>query len=310
MMSNIDLIVDIFKDLENKLIELFDIGRKESFHLTSSILLTPKYYNISALSNEDNCEIERLFNKFKSIDYSINDMRRAYRESYLLSLQDEENYEINSTLELPLLYLKEIVDILSTKFDVYSESKILNAYGNDGNLATILSSNGFKVYETVKDENELKISEKLRDFCKQDFLIQTDLPSSSFRADIIVGDPFLRKIEDILIYFLDYQEYLNYGGFFVSVLPTNFVRDRVFSDMIEEYSLVLIGVVEYPIDLVGGLMKSSIVILEKKSSLNKDFFHTNMPSVKNINDNLKVIEDIKNYLKEYIGGNYNENNVN
>ena len=91
---------------------------------------------------------------------------------------------------------------------------------------------------------------------------------------------------------------------------TDFIKSRVFSDMLERYSLKLIGVIEYPKDLYEGLIKNSIVILEYKGEDNKEFFTAEMPSVQKIEDNYKVLNNIGSYLKGYLEGEKNENNVN
>ena len=82
----------------------------------------------------------------------------------------------------------------------------------------------------------------------------------SFRCDLLISDPFLNKVEDILVFFEDYLEYLNNESFMIVVLPTDFIRSRVFSDLIIDKGLVLIGLIEYPKDYFDGLIKSSIVI--------------------------------------------------
>ena len=132
-------------------------------------------------------------------------------------------------------------------------------------------------------------------------MLLRSLPVPSFRADIIVSDPFLRNPEDILVFFEDYMEYLNMGGFFVVTLPTDYIRSRVFSDSLEKHSLVLLGLIEYPKDLLEGLIDSSIVILEKKDTTNKEFFHISMSSVKDIEKNIEIMGEIKKYLTEYLG---------
>ena len=91
---------------------------------------------------------------------------------------------------------------------------------------------------------------------------------------------------------------------------TDFVRSRVFTDMIEKYGYKFIGLIEYPKDLMEGLIQNSIVILENKKEENKEFFHAEMPSIKNVDANIKVMNEIKDYLVHYIRSENNENNVN
>ena len=116
-------------------------------------------------------------------------------------------------------------------------------------------------------------------------------------------------MEDILVFFEDYHEYLNNEGFFIVSLMNEFVRSRVFSDMLEKYGYVLIGIIEYPKDLLEGIIDNSIVILEAKDDKNLEFFHLQMALVKNVDGNFQKIKEIKKYLREYREGSKNENHV-
>jgi len=312
--KSIKELTNLINQLTDEIHQVFDVPLDSSFRLATTILNQPSLPNFGNIKEEENRQIHALYSELKESNYRASDMRRAYREAYLTSQREKENYTVDITLELPLIYLKVISETLIKKFEIYEHKNVLNALANDGNLSCALAIssniNESDLYVTVKDENELKIAENLRDLCAFSYPIQMELPDLSFRCDLIVSDPFLRDAEDILVFFADYQEYLNYEGFFVCVIMTEFVRSRVFTDMLEQYGFVLLGVIEYPKDLLEGPIKSSIVILEKKDETNVEFFATEMPSVKKIEDNIKVMNDIKKYLNDYLGGIKNENNVN
>jgi len=296
---------DIFLIFTNKISEILKTPLDNAFILSMYLLSNNKLAYINNINEKDNEIFEKLFNNFKNIEYRPSELRRAYIEAYLDTLKNKENYTIDVTLELPIVYLRLISNVLVSNIP-YSNINILNALGNNGNLACSLSISDYidskNIYVTVKNEKEEKIATNLRNLTGFSYEITKSLPSLSYRCDLIISDPFLRTSEDILIFFEDYLEYLNQGGFFVVILPTQFVRSRIFSDLLEDHNLILLGLIEYPSDLMEGVMKSSIVIIEKKDKRNKEFFSAEMPSVKDVEGNMKIMNEIKEYLIEYFKG--------
>ena len=295
---------DILCDLTDEVHYIFETPLDNAFVVATYILSSKSLPYFSNLSEEANNTISSIYNTFKKIQYTPYEMRRAFSEAYLMSLRDVKDYTVKVTLELPLLYFRMIVDLLASKTE-YEHITILNASANIGTLSLALAMseniNENDLYVTVNNEEEVRIAENLRNLSGYTYPIQDTLPSLSFRADIIVSDPFLRTPEDILIFFEDYMEYLNTNGFFVVALPTDYIRSRVFSDSLEDHNLVLLGLIEYPKDLLEGLIESSIVILERKTATNKEFFHVSMPSIKDIEQNIKIMDEIKKYISEYLG---------
>ena len=305
-MSNNTILKDAMNELTDNISRIFNVSLDKAFIAATYILTLEEIPFFKNVSEEDNKIIENCYEKFKSVTYTGSEIRRAFSESYLMSLRDIENYTVNVTLELPLIYLVAISDLLASYMN-FSDVNVLNVSGNNGNLALALylseHINKTNLYVTVNSDDEYSVSNNLKTLAHADYFIDKNAPALSYRCDLIVSDPFLRTAEDILIFFEENLEYLNNNGFFVSVLPTQFVRSRIFSDMLVDHSLVLIGLVEYPSDLLEGLISSSIVILEKKVGTNKEFFTAVMPSVSNIDQNINVINEIKKYIKEYLEGN-------
>ena len=295
---------NILCDFTDEIHYIFETPLDNAFVVATYILSSKQLPYFSNLSEEANNTISSIYNTFKKIEYTPHEMRRAFSEAYLMSLRDVKNYTVNVTLELPLIYLRMIVDLLASHME-YEHITILNANANIGTLALALAMseniNENDLYVTVNNDEEERIAENLRNLSGYAYPIQNTLPSLSFRADIIVSDPFLRTPEDILVFFEDYMEYLNTGGFFIVTLPTDYIRSRVFSDSLEEHNLVLLGLIEYPKDLLEGLIESSIVILERKTTTNKEFFHISMSSIKDIEQNIKIMDEIKKYISKYLG---------
>lgn len=295
---------NIISDLTDEVHYIFDTPLDKAFIVATYILSSKQLPYFSNLSEEANETIKLLYDGFRKIEYTPYELRRAFSEAFLMSLRDVKDYTVNVTLELPLLYLRMIVNLLAS-YSSFGHTAVLNASANIGTLSLALaisdSINADDLYVTVNSDEEERIATNLRNLSGLSYPIQSTLPSLSFRADIIVSDPFLRNPEDILVFFEDYMEYLNMGGFFVVTLPTDYIRSRVFSDSLEKHSLVLLGLIEYPKDLLEGLIDSSIVILEKKDTTNKEFFHISMSSVKDIEKNIEIMDEIKKYLTEYLG---------
>lgn len=312
MDSKIKDLVYLFEKLTDKVSLVFDTPKDNAFIVATTILSQNDLPLFKNISDEDNASLQSYFKRYKADSYTTQEIRKAFNEAFLFSLRDKEKLEIETSSELIILYLRMITTVLKNSLD-YEHTIILNPSSNNGSLVTSICASGIysgDIYVTEERYNYASLTMNLKNLCGLDFKVSDTLPSMKFRCDIIVSDPFLRSVEDILIFFEDYHEYLNQDGFFVVSLMTDFVRSRVFSDMIEKYGYTLIGLVEYPKDLYNGLIKNSIVILENKSEKNKEFFSAEMPSVKNIDANLKVLNDIKTYLIDYLGGNKNENNVN
>lgn len=302
-MSNKKEIINLFIDFMEEISSIFMIKLEDSFTLSMSILSLEELPKISNIKEEENQIILNYYTKFKDLSYSKFEIRRALSEAYLYSLKHLDKYIVDVTLELPLLYLSLIKSIIISK-SAYTKPIILNANGNNGNLALSLSAKNNpkeELYVTVENDKFLKVASLFKSLGGGDYDISTSIPNLSFRADLIISDPFLRNTEDILVFFEDYTEYLNDQAFFVVTLPTDFVRSRVFSDLILDKGLVFVGLIEYPIDLLDGLIKSSIVILEKTDKTNKEFFHASMPSVKEIDKNVQVMDSVRDYLNEYLG---------
>jgi len=306
MSDSISMIKENISGLTDALANIFNISLEKAFIASTYILSQNELPYFKNLSEEENNIIVHYYDNFKKISYTGSEMRRAFSESYLLSLREIENYTVNVTLELPLIYLVALSDLIISNFN-YSEINVLNASGNNGNLALALylaeHINKTNLSVTVNNEDELRIATNLRDLAKGEYDISSSAKELSYRCDLIVSDPFLKTAEDILVFFEENLEYLNNEGFFITVLPTQFVRSRIFSDLVNDHSLLLIGLIEYPKDLLEGLISSSIVILEKNHKDNKEFFHSMMPSVKDIDSNIKVLNEIKKYIKDYFEGN-------
>ena len=232
------IIKNLFADFTDECQGIFDTTLQNAFIVATYIFSLKTLPYFQSLSSEANETIETYFNKFKTISYDPYEMRRAFSESYLLSLRDLESYTVNVTLELPLQYLRTITDAIASNLN-YDHNNILNANGNIGNLALALALSEHiepkDLYVTVVKPEELRLAKSLRTLSRSKYTIQDVLPSLSFRADIIVSDPFLRKIEDILVFFEDYTEYLNNHSFMIVTLPTEYIRDRVFSDSLEKH---------------------------------------------------------------------------
>lgn len=303
-MDNIQKLKNILTDFTDEIEYIFDIPLNKAFIAATYIFSNKNLPYLGNVSKEANETINSYHQDFKKMEYTPYEMRRAFNEAYLMSLRDMKEYTVNVTLELPLLYLRMITDLIASHME-YEHINILNASANIGSLSLALALsehiNPRDLYVTVNTEEELRIASNLRDLSGFEYPIQDVLPALSFRTDIIVSDPFLRKAEDILVFFEDYIEYLNLNGFMIITLPTEYVRSRIFSDSLEDHSLVLIGLIEYPKDLLGGLIDSSIVILEKKDTTNKEFFHISMSSIKDIESNIKIMDEIKKYINEYLG---------
>lgn len=297
-------LIDLLESFTDYIQEVFDVKTDKAFIVAGFILCQAQLPIFGNLSDIENKEIKTYYDKFKEIKYKPSEMRRAYREAYLFSLRFYEEINVDITLELPLIYFKLITETIAKHYD-FEHVAILNPFANDGALACMLAiSDVIKeedLYVVEEREEFLKLTDNLRDLIGFKYKTQSMLPRISFRSDIIVSDPFLRSVEDILIFFTDYTEYLNNNGFIIVSLMDEFVRSRVFTDCLENHGLVLIGIIAYPKDLIGGLIKSSIVILEKKEEANKEFFSVEMASIKNINDNIKIIDNIKDYLNKYLG---------
>lgn len=312
-MNTKEELVKIMEDFTDLLMELFNSDRKTSFLAASYILSVNTLPAFTNIEEEGNKKIKKFYDSFKSMSYTPQDMRMAFNEAYLYSLKDVKDFEIETTLELPLLYLRLLTLAVTDNLN-YDHVIVFNPSSNSGSLAASLSLSGkikdedLYVLEDRSDYSRLTLT--LRDLCERKYKVSDALPSLSFKADVIVSDPFLRSVEDILIFFEDYHEYLNNDGFFIVSLMTDFVRSRVFTDMIEKYGYKFIGLIEYPKDLMEGLIQNSIVILENKKEENKEFFHAEMPSIKNVDANIKVMNEIKDYLVHYIRSENNENNVN
>ena len=220
--------------------------------------------------------------------------------------------EVEVSPELVNIYLSVIVSVLVESSD-FEHTIILNPSTNNGLLISMIASlpsvDSSFIYGIEERPIYKRLTENLGALMNLSYQVQSNLPSLSFRSDIIVSDPFLRNVEDILVFFEDYHEYLNNEGFFIVSLMNEFVRSRVFSDMLEKYGYVLIGIIEYPKDLLEGIIDNSIVILEAKDDKNLEFFHLQMALVKNVDGNFQKIKEIKKYLREYREGSKNENHV-
>lgn len=314
--DNKQVIQDLALSLERfsgLIARIFKIDNERSFMAASYIFSQKEIPKFSNITEDENAEIRSFFTDFKNMEYRPSEMRIAFNEAYLYSLRDKESVEVNVTSELPLLYLRLIADTIASKLD-YDHITVLNPNSNSGSLSVALAlSPNIKaadLYAVEELPDFLRLSSSLRDLCGFNYPVQENFPKYDFRADIIVSDPFLRSVEDILIFFEDYHTYLSLDGFFIAVLMNEFVRSRVFTDMLDKYGYELIGIIEYPKDLLGGLIDSSIVVMENKREENKEFFHAKMPSVKHIEDNLKVMNDVKSYIINYMESEKNENHVN
>ncbi|MCR5740890.1 MAG: hypothetical protein K6G38_00295 [Gammaproteobacteria bacterium] len=296
----------LFEKMTDKISLIFEIDKPKAFTAATFMLSQPKLPLFKNLSLEDNESIQSYFKRYKSETYSIPEIRLAFNEAYLFSLREKESVEVETSSELIILYLRLITLLIRSHMD-YEHVMILNPSSNSGSLITAISSDpsidSKDVFVVEDRESFSSLTQNLRDLTKLQFEVSNSLPQLSYRCDIIVSDPFLRNVEDILIFFEDYHDYLNRGGFMVLSLMTEFVRSRVFTDNLERYGLKLVGLIEYPKDLYGGLIKNSIVVLEYKDDKNKEFFHAEMPSIKNIEANQKVLKEIKEYLNNYFGGN-------
>lgn len=297
-------LIYLLEKMTDKVSLIFDIPKENAFSASTFILSQPQFPGFKNISEEDNESIKSYFDRYKRNNFNNGIIRRAFNEAYLFSLRDYSEVEINTTSELIILYLRMITITLRKLMD-FEHVVVLNPYSNIGSLASSLAISNLNdedLFVVEEREKYASLTMNLRDLLGYKYKVSNSLPSLSFRSDIIVSDPFLRNTEDILIFFEDYHDYLNEGGFFVVSLMSEYVRSRVFADMVERYGLILIGLIEYPKDLYDGIIENTIVILEKKGEKNKEFFRAEMPSVKNIEANYKVLNDIETYLKNYLKG--------
>lgn len=295
-----------------KVKDAFKTDLETSFVASSFLLSQKSIPDISNISEDDNKSLKELHSEFKSISYDYETLRLAFSYAYLNSLKEKEKVRVSTTPELSIIYLKEIVKTLYDNLK-YEKVNVINPYSNNGVLTLALKNIG------ISDESLLSIEESknfnilskaLRDLSYSSYEVLDMLPIDSYRFDILVSDPFLDAVEDLLIFFEDYNMYANLDAFIVVVLNNDFIRSRVFSDMIQKYKYALVGVIEYPKDLLDGALDSSIVILHNKLEPNKEFFRNVMPSVKEVDKNIENIKIIKDNLVKYLGDIENENNVN
>ncbi len=304
---------NIINEFTLRVKDIFNVELDRAFIVSSYLLSQNELPYMSNLSDEDNKELNDLFKDFKMYEYDIESLRLAFSLSYSLSLKDKENLKVDTTPELINIYLKEIVKTLYDTLN-YEVVSVLNPSPNNGVLALSLINYGIKDSELLLSEERKDfylLSLSLRDLANSNYNIIDMLPDYNYRCDIIVSDPFLSEVEDILIFFEDYHMYLNMDGFMVLVLPNPFIRSRVFADTINRYKYSLLGVIEYPSDLHSGVLDSSIVILENNQTERSEFFRAIMPSVKNVDENINTIKLVKDYINKYVGEEYkNENNGN
>ena len=295
-----------------KVKDAFKTDLETSFVASSFLLSQKSIPDISNISEDDNKFLKELHSEFKSISYDYETLRLAFSYAYLNSLKEKDKVRVSTTPELSIIYLKEIVKTLYDNLK-YEKVHVINPYSNNGVLTLALKNIG------ISDESLLSIEESknfnilskaLRDLSYSSYEVLDMLPIDSYRFDILVSDPFLDAVEDLLIFFEDYNMYANLDAFIVVVLNNDFIRSRVFSDMIQKYKYALVGVIEYPKDLLDGALDSSIVILHNKLEPNKEFFRNVMPSVKEVDKNIENIKIIKDNLVKYLGDIENENNVN
>ena len=285
----------------------------ETSFVASSFLLSQKSIpDISNISEDDNKSLKELHSEFKSISYDYETLRLAFSYAYLNSLKEKEKVRVSTTPELSIIYLKEIVKTLYDNLK-YEKVNVINPYSNNGVLTLALKNIGISdesLLSIEESKNFNVLSKALRDLSYSSYEVLDMLPIDSYRFDILVSDPFLDAVEDLLIFFEDYNMYANLDAFIVVVLNNDFIRSRVFSDMIQKYKYALVGVIECPKDLLDGALDSSIVILHNKLEPNKEFFRNVMPSVKGVDKNIENIKIIKDNLVKYLGDIENENNVN
>ena len=293
--------------------DIFKVELDRAFIVSSYLLSQETLPYMSNLSELDNNTLSDLFKDFKMMEYDGESLRLAFSLSYAESLKDKENLRVDTTPELINIYLKEIVKAIYDTLN-YETINVLNPSPNNGVLALALKDVGIKDSELLLSEERkvfYLLSLSLRDLANSNYNIIDMLPDYNYRCDIIVSDPFLSEVEDILIFFEDYHMYLNLDGFMVLVLPNPFIRSRVFADTINRYKYSLLGLIEYPSDLLSGVLDSSIVILENNQTERCEFFRAIMPSVKNVDENINTIKLVKEYINKYVGEEYkNENNGN
>lgn len=310
--NNVVQLTNLFDGMTDLVAGLFHTDNLKAFALSTYILIQKICPKFKELKEEENDQIQRYYQMYGSMNFKRDEILFSFNESFLNSLYNLKEVEVEVSPELVNIYLSVIVSVLVESSD-FEHTIILNPSTNNGSLISMIASlpsvDSSFIYGIEDRPIYKRLTENLGALMNLSYQVQSNLPSLSFRSDIIVSDPFLRNVEDILVFFEDYHEYLNNEGFFIVSLMNEFVRSRVFSDMLEKYGYVLIGIIEYPQDLLEGIIDNSIVILEAKDDKNLEFFHLQMALVKNVDGNFQKIKEIKKYLREYREGSKNENHV-
>lgn len=303
MENNILKLTDCFNRFNSEVTRIYNTNLKDGFMLSCFLLSLPELIEVK-VNDSDKAIIENYRKEFNSISSTKGELRRAFSNAYLNSLSEVENYKVDVSLEIMQIFFKEISEIIYKNIP-YTNINVLNPYCNIGTLSSLLALGGIidqnKLYCISKDVKEKVISESLKNMLKLNYEVDTALPSFNYRADLIISDPFFENANELLMFFADYTDYLSQNGFMVISLPTDFVRTRVFSDLLEQYSLTLILLVKGPENLAQGNMKSSIVVLEHNKDYH-EFAEADMDLYENVDANLEVLENVKDYLNKYFRG--------
>ena len=137
-MNTKEELVKIMEDFTDLLMELFNSDRKTSFLAASYILSVNTLPAFTNIEEEGNKKIKKFYDSFKSMSYTPQDMRMAFNEAYLYSLKDVKDFEIETTLELPLLYLRLLTLAVTDNLN-YDHVIVFNPSSNSGSLAASLS---------------------------------------------------------------------------------------------------------------------------------------------------------------------------
>ncbi len=305
--SNLELFYDVLDDSIDFLYE----KTKENYLTLIEMTLNNIIQNeiLNSLEPEDENELMAIYERLESIDFNVEDVRKAIHSIILKGFKEVHLSNGETTPDTIGIFITYLIDRLRKK-DIM-ELNILDPLCGIGNLLfTVinhLENINLNVYGIDHNKNLLNLCKLTADLLDADvnLYLQDTFNVNLTNIDFIITDiPQVKYENDYYMPYdliLKHKESLNDKGYMICVIPNDFFDYDKKMDFKKNVTadLTILGIIELPSNIfVQG--QKSILLLKKEVIEDKKCLMVKLPSFSDVKEFNKTLMSIEAWFEKNI----------
>ena len=306
--NNLELFYDVVDESNNLLYEILHLPYFELIELTVKNILAGEVLN-DFENPLDTSRLMKIYDKLSSVDFSVEDVRKAMQSIILRGFKEMRIPNGNTTPDTLGIFITYLI----TKICKDKEISILDPLCGTGNLLLTISNHLDKNCKLYACDNDLwmtKLTAMTSDLLQTNVEIfyQDTMSLSLCNMDAIIFDmPHCEYDNGYFPYeaILHYSKMLKDDGALIGIVENDFFdydKNQSFkNELLKDMSII--GLVELPDSMFKAIKPKIILVLQKRKVEDMKCFMVKLPSFTDVKEFNESLIDIEAWFEK---NNYNK----